>query len=101
MPPSDLAAIESTETSLGRNLPSAFREFLLRSNGGQVELLGLVWEVNPVEQIVAITEDARKWPSFPRGGISVADDGFGNHLIFVPSATDSASFCAVAIRLVA
>jgi hypothetical protein len=31
--------------------------------------------ITPVEEIVAITEDARKWPSFPHGGVSLVTMG--------------------------
>jgi SMI1/KNR4 family protein SUKH-1 len=89
---SNLPAIESVEARLARKLPSAFRDFLLRSNGGEIELLELPWEVTPVEEIIPITDEARKWPSFPPGGVSVGDDGCGNHLVFLPSAQDTDSF---------
>ena len=92
MPPATLSAIEFTERTLGRRLPPHFREFLLRHNGAEVECLELTWEVGPVESIVSDTESARKWQSFPRGGISIGEDGCGNHLVFVPSAADGTSF---------
>ena len=85
-------AIEAVEARLARKLPSAFRDFLLRSNGAEIELLELPWEVTPVEEIIPITDEARKWPSFPPGGVSVGDDGCGNHLVFIPSAQDTDSF---------
>jgi SMI1/KNR4 family protein SUKH-1 len=92
MPSSNPPAIESVEARLARKLPSAFRDFLVRSNGGEIELLELPWEVTPIEEIIPITDEARKWPSFPPGGVSVGDDGCGNHLVFIPSALDTESF---------
>jgi hypothetical protein len=89
---SSSTVIESVEARLGRKLPSAFRDFLLRSNGGEIELLDLRWEVTPIEEIITITDQVRKWPSFPPGGVSVGDDGCGNHLVFIPGARDSQSF---------
>ena len=89
MPSSNLPALESVEARLARKVPPAFRDFLLRSNGGEIELLELPWEVTPIEQIIPITDEARKWPSFPPGGVSVGDDGCGNHLVFLPSAQDT------------
>jgi hypothetical protein len=92
MPGSNLPVIESVEAGLARKLPSAFRDFLLRSNGGEIELLELRWEVTPIEKIIPITDEARKWPSFPPGGVSVGDDGCGNHLVFIPSSQDTDAF---------
>lgn len=92
MPSSDLRAIESVEARLARKLPPAFRDYLLRNNGGEIKLLELPWDVTPIEQIIPITDEARKWPSFPPGGISVGDDGCGNHLVFLPGAQDTGSF---------
>lgn len=92
MPSANLAAIASVEARLARKFPSAFRDFLLRSNGGEIVLLELPWEVTPIEQIVPITDEARKWPSFPPGGVSVGDDGCGNHLVFLARAQDIDSF---------
>jgi hypothetical protein len=93
MPSSNVPAIESVEARLARRLPSAFRDFLLRSNGGEIELLELRWEVTPIEEIIPITHEVRKrWASFPPDGVSVGGDGCGNHLVFLPSIEDTDSF---------
>ena len=43
-------------------------------------------------EIIPVTEEARRWPSFPPGGVSVGDDGCGNHLVFLPSAHKTEAF---------
>jgi hypothetical protein len=95
--PTELHFIEAAERRLRAKLPGAFRDHLLRSNGGEVEVLDLSWELNPVHDfsdrersrrtaidIVHVTEDARKWPDFPKGAVAVGDDGCGNYLVFLP-----------------
>lgn len=99
--PTELNFIEAAERDLGVVLPSAFRTHLLANNGGEIEALDDVWELNPVldtsdrrriartaSHIVSETNSARKWRGFPAEAIAIASDGGGNHLVFLPTAED-------------
>lgn len=89
--------IEAAERRLGTRLPELFRGDLLKSNGGEVKVMELSWELNPVHDsadqersrrtavdIVHATEDARKWRGFPVGAVAIGEDGCGNYLVFLP-----------------
>lgn len=100
--PTELKFIEAAERDLGVALPAAFRTRLLTNNGGEVEALEDIWELNPVldtsdrrriartaSHMVSETISAREWPGFPTGAVSIASDGEGNHLVFLPTADDA------------
>jgi len=92
------ASIELAEATLRATLPESFRRFLLEQEPRELEILGLVWDLNPVFEtnvgdfsrhrgsaIVAETMDARAWDGFPAGAIAVGSDGCGNYLVFLPN----------------
>jgi hypothetical protein len=100
--PTEMKFIEAAEQDLRVDLPAAFRTRLLANNGGQIEALEGIWELNPVfdtsdshhiartgSHIVSETTSAREWPGFPAGAVAVASDGGGNHLVFLPTADDA------------
>lgn len=97
----ELKFIDAAESRLGVRLPAAFRSHLLKSNGGEIEILELDWELAPVHDssdqersrrtaldIVHETKEARKWRGFPSEGVAVGEDGCGNYLVFLPSEKD-------------
>jgi hypothetical protein len=101
--PTDNACIEAAEARLGARLPSSFRQHLLNNNGGEVDVLGLNWELSPVQDasdvermrdtsidVLHETTAARQWRGFPSKAVAVGSDGCGNYLIFLPSETDAA-----------
>ena len=101
----ELRFIEAAEAKLGAKLPASFREHLLKSNGGEVIILDIPWELNPVFDtsdkeharrtaidIVKETASAREWRGFPPSAVSVGSDGCGNHLVFLPSEHDASLF---------
>lgn len=90
--------IDRAEAELGRVLPPAYRERLLRDNGGDItassELGEDEWQLHPVwddsdrkragrtaSHIVRETNAARAWDVFPDGAIAIADNGTGDRLI--------------------
>ena len=94
--PATTTMIDAAEVTLGVTFPDSFRELLLRHNGGVVSLLGLEWDMTPVHNssdsngavrtqfdIVQATAEARTWPGFPKHGVSIGCDGFGNHLVLL------------------
>jgi hypothetical protein len=95
--PTQERLIDAAEKRLGIALPQAFRRYLLTSNGGDITVLELPWRVTPVRDnsdteraketevdIVLVTTQARQWDDFPKQGVTVADDGCGNYLLFLP-----------------
>ncbi|HEX7708375.1 MAG TPA: SMI1/KNR4 family protein [Thermoanaerobaculia bacterium] len=99
--------VEAAERRLGVRLPESFRQFLLRSNGGEIAVLDLDWDLNPVHDdsdrernrrtaidIVLETTSAREWAGFPQNAVSIGSDGCGNHLIFLPDDADSSTLRA-------
>ena len=93
--------INDAESALGARFPDSFRFYLLQSNGGELEILDLRWEINPVldttdhdhERATAIdvireTAAAREWRGFPSRGVAIGSDGCGNYLIFQPDDHD-------------
>jgi len=91
------SSVELAEATLRTTLPESFRRFLLDQEPGELEILGLMWDLNPVLEanvgdfsrhggsaIVAETTYARAWAGFPAGAIAVGSDGCGNYLVFLP-----------------
>ncbi len=94
----DLDQIRKTEQRLGRILPSSFVYRMLRENGGTILIDEEDWVLNPIfdesdskrvsrtcHDIIRETESARQWHGFPAHGISIATNGLGDHLLFLPS----------------
>jgi hypothetical protein len=101
----ELRFIEAAEAKLGARLPASFREHLLKSNGGEIIVMDIPWELNPVFDtsdkeharrtgidIVKETASAREWRGFPPNAVSIGSDGCGNHLVFLPGEHDVSLF---------
>jgi hypothetical protein len=95
--PVDESLVRDVESQLGRALPPALRLRLLHDNGGTVWTDDDEWTLHPVwdptdrkrmartaAHVVRETEQARSWPGFPAGAVSIASDGAGNHLVLRP-----------------
>lgn len=89
--------IEEAEATLHIRLPESFRRYLLEVEPSDIEIAGLMWDVNPVpvsptsestqhrvSAIVLETMNAREWEGFPDGAVAVGSDGYGNYLVFLP-----------------
>ena len=100
--PTELRFIEAAEAKLAVKLPASFRNHLLKSNGGEVTVMELEWELNPVldtsdkeharrtgVDIVMETASAREWRGFPPRAVAAGSDGCGNHLVFLPDEHDA------------
>jgi SMI1 / KNR4 family (SUKH-1) len=88
--PTSERAIAAAERELGRTLPTALRQRLLRNNGGDIEVRipgeePEEWQLHPVRDdsnretlrrsandLVSEQATAREWPDFPTGAISIA-----------------------------
>ena len=89
------ALIREAETGLGRSLPVALRERLIKNNGGTVRTADDDWELFPVwdptdrrtmrktsNHVVAETQQARtRWDGFPLGAVAIASNGMGDLLV--------------------
>jgi len=109
--PVDPTYIDKAESVLGRRFPGAYRNQLIRANGGAVQLdEDSFWWLYPVlddstvkrlkrtcNDIIRETNEARSWPAFPADVIAIAHDGSGNYLVLAPG--DDPSLFADAIFL--
>lgn len=100
--PVDEAAIERAEQRLGRRLPTALRERLMRDNGGEIEADGDVWKLHPVfddtdrkrasrtaSHIIRETKSAREgWYGFPEDAVAIAEADNGDLVILLPGSDD-------------
>ena len=96
--PFDLAEsfIVTAEASLGARLPSAYRDAMLRSNGGEVFAADDAWVQYPIadtsdrkrlsrtaNHILKETQFCSEWPRFPLGAVAIAGNGSGDQLVFI------------------
>ena len=94
--PVDEKFIEATEKKIGARFPDAYRAKMLRENGGEFQTDADAWEFNPVfdtsdrkrlsrtcNDILRETEAARRWRGWPDNAVSIAQNGFGDHLVFL------------------
>ncbi len=101
--PVSQARIEEAEAQLGRRLPDAQRQRLLRANGGEVEAVDEDWTLYPVwdptdrktmgrtaNHIVRENEAWRRdWPDMlPGGFLAIGDNGEGDLLVIGPDRDD-------------
>jgi len=88
--------IRDAEVALEGKLPGRYRNWIARSNGGEVEAQDDTWQVHPLEDrtdrkrsarsanhVVWETEQARKWSAFPINAIAIASNGTGDRLVLL------------------
>jgi len=88
--------IVAEELKLGASLPSTFRDYLGKSNGGEIAVLDDVWQIIPVfdqsdrKRAARTTSNlsrelaaAKGWSNFPHEAIPFAANGTGNILVFL------------------
>jgi len=96
--PASRAQIEVEESKLGVRFPSGFASHLEKANGGEVVALRDTWQVHPVfdasdrkraartaSHIARETAVAREWAGFPATAVSIASNGSGDRLVFLPA----------------
>lgn len=100
--PVDEPAIARGEQQLGRRLPEALRERLMRDNGGEIEVDGGIRRLHPVfdttdrkrisrtaNHIIRETESAREGRhGFSDAAVVIAADGSGDLIILLPDTDD-------------
>lgn len=91
------AVIATEEGRLAIRLPASFREYLKRSNGGDVAARGDHWQIFPAfdtsdrkhmsrtaNHLARETALARHWTGFPPTAVAFAANGAGDRLVFLP-----------------
>ncbi len=97
--------IAKTEAKIGIRFPESFRKAMMADNGGEVITEEDQWELFPFfdttdrkrlsrtsNDILRETVESRKWRGFPENGWAVANNGFGDHIVFLRSASDPSRF---------
>lgn len=100
-----------SEKVLGRRFPNDYRSAMQGSNGGDVSAGSEVWFLHPLQDtsdrkrisrtanhVVYETNSAQEWSGFPVDAVSIAADGSGNHLVFLPSLSNPDVFGATVFR---
>ncbi|HEX6813013.1 MAG TPA: SMI1/KNR4 family protein [Planctomycetota bacterium] len=90
--------IAAAETRLQTAFPSAYRSWLMSSNGGIVEIAGEPWFLHPVLDDSDVTRLRRTWDdvvrqtwlaralcAFPATGVAIAENGGGDRLVLLPA----------------
>lgn len=109
--PTEEVYIARAEAELEVRLPESFREFLLRSNGGEIAGMEDDWQIYPVfddadrkragrsaSHVVRETQQARRWRGFPEQGVAFAGNGSGDHLIFLPVTSNASTLSPTVYR---
>jgi len=97
----DAARIKNAEDGLGVTFPPVYRAWIRTRNGGTVRFKDETWTVNPIfddtdrqtmrktaSHVVADTSFVRNYPTFPKGGVSIAQLNV-SRLVLVPKADAS------------
>jgi len=97
--------LAKTEAKIGIRFPESFRSAMMTDNGGEVITEEDQWELFPFldtsdrkrlsrtsNDILRETTESRKWRGFPQDGWSVANNGFGDHILFIRSKSDPTKF---------
>jgi hypothetical protein len=94
--PIDEKYIIETEIELQVKFPNDYKNRMKRSNGGELISTDYEFELYPFfdksdnkrisrtcNHIVMETSNALEWDGFPKNGIAIASDGFGNQVIML------------------
>jgi hypothetical protein len=83
--------IRATEMELRAQFPESYRSYILECNGGEIENDDDCWEMASIRDttdkrtikktaysVFECTKSAMDWQYFPRNGIALGDNGFGD-----------------------
>jgi len=86
------------EKELGAKLPSSYREAMLSSNGGEIDVAGDSWELYPIfdksdrkrisrtcNHIISETKSSQEWEGFPSDALAIASNGCGDSIVLLKS----------------
>lgn len=84
------------EAALGARLPDAYRQSMMRRNGGSIEIGGEAWTLIPIldgsdrkrlartcNDIVRETRSCAEWRGFPPSAVAIAENGSGDRIVFL------------------
>lgn len=93
------------EVELDAVLPQSYKVSMQKSNGGEIEVAGDIWEQYPIfdksdrkriartcNHIIAETKSSEGFGNFPTNALAIAGNGRGDQLVFIKqsnSYTDS------------
>ncbi len=93
----ELEQIIETEKELGLLFPKSFKNKMMKENGGETRFQSIEWSFIPFfdrsskkrlsstcNHIIREICEAKKWNDFPKKGVAIACDGYGNFLILLP-----------------
>ena len=97
----EMKFIRRTEERLDVLLPLSYVNGMCEENGGQLIIGEEEWQLHPIfddsdrtrlkrtcNDVVYETKEARTWSDFPDNAVSIAHNGSGDCLIFLPDAED-------------
>jgi hypothetical protein len=103
--PLDERWVRAAEQALGKRFPDAYRDRLMRDNGGEIEAAGEEWSLYPIRDqsnrrrtkrtcnhVLQETKSALSWAGFPSDAVAIASNGSGDLLLFLPDGRDSTVF---------
>ena len=86
--------IEETENVMSVKFPPDFKSRMLKSNGGELVTDDFAFELHPFfdksdtkrisrtcNHIALETENAREWLGFPKDGVAIGSDAYGNIIL--------------------
>lgn len=93
--------IVETERELGVFLPPLYQLKMIQFNGGEIITTEHSWSIFPIfdgadeqrisrtsKHIVSETYLARTWSGFPPLAVAIAENGWGDYLVLLPSEMD-------------
>ncbi len=103
--PVDEQWVQEAELALGRRLPDAYRQRMMRENGGEIDAAGDTWQLYPIydksdrkrikrtcNHLLLETKSALGWEGFPEKAVAIASNGSGDLLVFLPHEHNSHVF---------
>ena len=95
--PVDIEYVNETKRKLGVKFPPSYVTRIVRSNGGNVEILNDTWTFYPIfdtsdkkrlkrtcNDVVRETKFMKDFPGFPTDAVAIGSNGGGDQLVLIP-----------------
>lgn len=99
--PLDPKFVQEAEQELGLVFPFLYKQKMIASNGGVISTYDYDWLIFPIydrvsvrqmnrtrHHVVSETYIARTWPGFPLLAVAIAENGYGDYLVLLPTEPD-------------